>query len=309
MRRRDFLKTSIGASIGAGTVFSIGGNTKLLATAPDTAKYDLVTITGGKPDAMFDIGIKEMGGMREFVKKGQKVLIKPNIGFDRIPEMAATTNPLLVKRIVKRCFEAGAKEVYVFDNTAQECNNWIDCYKNSGIWNAAKSQGAKIVPPHLESYYQQVDITSGLRLKSVKVHELLFETDVFINVPILEDHPLTKMTCCLKNLIGIVWDRKYWHFNDLNQCIADYATFEKKPVLNVIDCYNIMVSHGPQGVSKEDVVSRKSQILTIDPVAGDIAASKIMGVPTEMISYIPIAHSMGVGNMNLDSMNIRNIRM
>jgi uncharacterized protein (DUF362 family) len=306
MKRRDFLKTSIGGSLAAGAALKMGGFDKLWSSAPPAAKYDMVAVMGGSPDAMFDLGIQELGGMGTFVQKGQKVLIKPNMGWDVIPELGANTNPLLVKRIIEHCFKAGAKEVYIFDHT---CDNWVNCYNHSGIEKIAKSAGAKVVPANSESYYQQIEIPEGIKLQKAKVHQLLLETDVFINVPILKDHNSTRMTACLKNNMGLVWDRGYWHANNLNQCIADYALYEKKPALNVIDCYNVMVKHGPQGVSKEDIVSMKSQILTTDWVAGDAAAAKMLGVAVEKIEYIPIAHKMGLGNMNLDSLNIKRIKM
>jgi uncharacterized protein (DUF362 family) len=306
MRRRDFFKTSIGAGVAAGAALSLGGYEKLWVASPITAKFDMVAIMGGNPDAMFDLGIQEFGGMGAFVQKGQKVLVKPNIGWDVIPELAANTNPLLVKRIIEHCFKAGAKEVYVFDHTI---DNWANTYRNSGIEKAAKSAGAKVVPGNSENYYQAIEIPGGVKLKKAKVHEILLEADVFINVPVLKDHNSTRMTACLKNNMGIVWDRGYWHSNNLHQCIADYALFEKKPVLNVIDCYNVMVKHGPQGVSKEDLVLMKSQIITTDWVAGDTAAAKMLGVDPQKIDYIPIAHKMGLGNMNLDSLSIKRIKM
>jgi uncharacterized protein (DUF362 family) len=308
MKRRDFLKTSAGAGIATAATLSMGGYDKLWtsSSASSHVKYDMIALMGGTPDAMFDLGIQELGGMSNFVKKGQKVLVKPNMGWDVIPELAANTNPVLVKRIVEHCFKAGAKEVYVFDHTM---DNWVNCYRNSGIERAAKSAGAKVVPGNSESYYQEIEIPGGINLKSVKVHELLLETDVFINVPVLKDHNSVRMTCCLKNTMGMVWNRGYWHSNNLNQCIADYALYEKKPQLNVVDCYNVMVKHGPQGVSKEDVVAMRSQILTADWVAADAAGAKMLGVPVEKIEYVPIAHKMGLGNMNLDSLNINRIKM
>jgi uncharacterized protein (DUF362 family) len=309
MKRRDFLKTSVSAGMVAGAAFSLSGYEKLWrssSSALSVAKYDMVAVMGGTPDAMFDLGIQELGGMGTFIQKGQKVLIKPNMGWDVIPELAANTNPFLIKRIVEHCIKAGAKEVYVVDHTM---DNWVNCYKNSGIERAAKAAGAKLVPGNSESYYQEIEIPGGISLKSAKVHHILLETDVFINVPVLKDHNSVRMTCCLKNTMGLVWNRGFWHSNNLNQCIADYALYEKKPALNVIDCYNVMVKHGPQGVSKEDLVAMKSQILTTDWVAGDAAGAKMLGVPIEKIEYVPIAHKMGLGNMNLDSLNIKRIIM
>jgi hypothetical protein len=143
MKRRDFLKSSFSAGLAAGAAVSLGGYNKLWTPSSDKTKYDMVAVMGGNPDAMFDLGIQEFGGIGTFVQKGQKVLIKPNIGWDVIPELAANTNPLLVKRIIEHCFKAGAKEVYVFDHT---CDNWVNTYKNSGIEKIAKSAGAKVVP-------------------------------------------------------------------------------------------------------------------------------------------------------------------
>ena len=77
---------------------------------------------------MFDKGMEAMGGLQQFVKKGQKVVIKPNIGWDVGPDRAANTNPQLVAHIVKCCYVAGAKQVFVFDHT---CDDWQGCYKNS----------------------------------------------------------------------------------------------------------------------------------------------------------------------------------
>lgn len=306
MRRRDFIRNSAGAGFAAGAALTLGGYDKLWSPGRLNPRYDMVAVMGGSPEAMFDLGIQELGGIGVFVKKGQKVLVKPNIGWDRTPEFAANTSPALVARIVEHCLKAGAKEVYVFDHT---CDNWINCYRNSGIEKAAKGAGAKVVPGNSENYYQKVEIPGGIKLKSAKVHELLLSTDVFINVPVLKDHNSTRMTACLKNMMGVVWDRGYWHSNNLNQCIADYALFEKKPALNILDCYNVMVKNGPQGVSKEDVVQMKAQILSTDWVAVDAAATRYLKIDTEKIEYIPFAHKMGLGNMKLETLNIRRIQM
>ena len=306
MKRREFLRKSAGAGIVTGAAISLGGYNKIWGASTQSNKYDVVAVMGGNPDAMFDLGIQELGGMGNFVKKGQKVLIKPNIGWDVIPDLAANTNPLLVRRIIEHCIRAGAKDVYVFDHT---CDNWVNTYRNSGIERAAKAAGARVLPGNTENYYQQIEIPGGVRLKRTKVHQLLLETDVWINVPILKDHNSTRMTACLKNTMGLVWDRGWWHANDLHQCIADYALYEKKPVLNVIDCYNVMVKNGPKGVSKEDVVQMKSQILTADWVAGDAAAARMLGLEPEKIDYIPIAHKTGLGNMKLESLSIQRIKM
>jgi len=252
---------------------------------------------------MFDKAIQSFGGMRNFVKQNQTVVIKPNIGWDTSPERAANTNPKLVSQIIKHCFDAGAKDVYVFDHT---CDNWTNCYSNSGIEKAAKDAGAKVVSGSSESYYQKVNVEKGKRLKETTVHELILESDVFINVPVLKNHGGAGLTISMKNLMGIVWDRRFWHRNDLHQCIADFASF-RKPDLNIIDAYSVMKTNGPRGVSLADVISLKSQIISTDMVAADSAAAKLFGkVPSE-IDYIRIADEMKIGTMDLSKLKINRI--
>ena len=305
MDRREFFKKSTAAGIAAYGYLSFGSNLHAFIN-PKTAKtdiYDLVAIKGGEPESMFDTAIQSLGGMRHFVKKNQTVVIKPNIGWDTIPERAANTNPKLISQIVKHCFDAGAKDVYVFDNT---CDNWKKCYSTSGIEKSAKDAGAKIVPGNSESYYQHVDVPKGKRLKEASVHELILESDVFINVPILKSHGGAGLTICMKNLMGVVWDRRYWHRNDLHQCIADYATF-RKPDLNIVDAYAVMKKNGPRGVSEADVVSLKSQIISTDMVAADTAAAKLFGMEPSEIDYISYADKLNVGTMDLSKLNINRI--
>ncbi len=298
----------MGAGIAAAAAASIGSYGKVFgAEAPKMASdYDIVAVKGPDPASMFDIGIQAMGGMGKFVSKGQRVVVKPNIGWDVVPDRAANTNPELVKRIVEHCFKAGAGEVLVFDHT---CDNWIKCYKNSGIEQAVKDAGGKIVPADSESYYKPVTIPNGKRLTSAKVHEAILDCDVFINVPVLKVHGGAIMTGALKNMMGVVWDRGFWHKNDLNQCIADYALYPKKPVLNVLDAYNVMLRNGPRGVSVEDVQNMQSQLLSTDWVAVDAAGAKMLSLEPKNVKYIPIAAGMGLGKMDLEKMNIHRIKI
>jgi len=252
---------------------------------------------------MFDKAIESLGGMKKFVKKNQTVVVKPNIGWDVSPEKAANTNPKLIKRIVKSCFEAGAKEVYVFDNT---CDNWTRCYSNSGIEKAVKDAGGKIVPGNSEKYYHEVSIKGGKKLLNAKVHELILESDVFINVPVLKHHSSGKITISMKNLMGIVWDRGYWHRNDLHQCIADFTLF-KKPDLNIVDAYNVMMQNGPRGVSINDLVLMKSQIISTDIVAADAAAAKLFGIEPEKVNYLKYAEMLKTGTLDLKKLSINRI--
>jgi len=305
MNRRNFIKKSIQTGFAAGAVYSIGNYSNLFASQLISDTPDLVAIKGGPPNVMFDKAIQYLGGMKSFVKKGESVVIKPNIGWDVSPEGGANTNPVLINIIIKHCFEAGAKDVYVFDHT---CDNWNRCYTNSGIERATKDAGGKIVPGNSENYYHEVELKRAKNLTNAKIHELILNSDVFINVPVLKEHGSAGLTICMKNLMGAVWDRRFWHRNNLHQCIADFPSF-RKPDLNIVDAYYVMKRNGPRGTSRNDIVEMKSQIISKDIVAADSAAAKLFGINPDTISYINMADELNVGTKNLNKLSIKRIIM
>ncbi|MBE0676879.1 MAG: DUF362 domain-containing protein, partial [Bacteroidales bacterium] len=109
MKRRSFIRKGATAGLAAGAALTLGGRSGIMGSVPQTKPYDLVAVMGGTPEAMFDIGIQSLGGISQFVSKGQKVVIKPNIGWDVTPEKAANTNPGLIRRIIEHCLRAGAQ--------------------------------------------------------------------------------------------------------------------------------------------------------------------------------------------------------
>ncbi len=312
MRRKDFLKaiTLAGAAAAAGTwnginVFAQTGDDK-------DGESELAMVMGGEPDVMFQKAIAVFGGMEKYVKSGQKVVIKPNIGWNRAPEMAANTNPILIKELVKQCLEAGASEVAVFDNT---CDPWQDSYKTSGIEEAVKAAGGVMMPSGDDSYYEEVSLPKGIKMKKAKIHKALLDCDVWFNVPVLKTHSGAKLTIALKNYMGIVLDRRVMHASDLEQCIADAATYEKKPALNIVDAYRAMKSGGPRGRSEADAVLLKALIVSPDIVAADTASmelfNRIPGVSQmdlDIVKHIKLAENLGLGTTDLDKVKVERIR-
>ena len=312
MERREFLRTI--ALAGLASTFKFSDAMDILAQSGRNVKtgaaYDLVAVMGGEPEMMFRKAIAEMGGIGKFVKPGNKVVVKPNIGWDKVPELAGNTNPKLVKEIISQCYKAGAKEVVVFDHT---CDDWRKCYKNSGIEDAAEAAKAKVFPANEETYYREVDLPQGKNLRKAKIHNAILDCDVWINVPILKHHGGANLTISMKNHMGIVWDRGAFHKNDLQQCIADICTFRKPAVLNVVDAYRVLKSNGPRGTSAADVVTPKALFISSDIVAVDTAATKffnqIRTMPLEDVGHLAKGEALKIGTMNLDGLKVRRLKM
>lgn len=310
MKRRDFLLSAAFTGIASTLRFD-----KLEAALQNnkvkvTSGPDLVAVMGGEPAAMLDKALAKFGGIQAFVKKGQTVVIKPNIGWDKTPNMAANTNPELVKALVKRCYAADAKKVQVFDHT---CHQWDKCYENSGIKAAVESAGGVMLPGNDEHYYQRVALPHGIKLKEASIHKALLECDVWFNLPILKNHGGAKMSISMKNYMGIIWNREFFHRSDLQQCIADICTYPKKPALNIVDAYRIMVKNGPQGRNESDTAVLKSLIVSPNIVAADTAAirffNQIQKMDINEVGHIAKGEALRLGTRNLDSLKIDRIKM
>jgi uncharacterized protein (DUF362 family) len=310
--RRDFIKTglALGATLSlvsrkglaAAEAAAGGATTPTPAAAPRSV---LVAVRDGSRTAMLDQALAALGGIEAFVKKGQTVLVKPNIGWDASPERGANTHPELIGHLVKLCLNAGAKSVSIFDNS---CDQWQRTYANSGIEQAAKDAGAIVVNGKDESLYREVEIPGGIKLKHAQVHSLVLDSDVFINVPVLKHHSGSLMTAGMKNLMGVIWDRGAYHRADLHQTIADFLTF-KQPTLNVLDAYHPMVRNGPRGISAADVVEMRTLLASTDIVALDAAAAKMLGHQPADVRHVRIADQMKLGTMNLDQVEIRRFKL
>lgn len=298
MNRRDFLKGALAAGVGlslTGLPLPLFHEKRgMLAFGAESGELpDIVAVRNGLPETMFDRGIASMGGMGRFVKQGQSVVIKPNVSWDVGTDHAGNTNPALINRIVRHCFEAGAAKVTVVDHTIE---HWKSCYENSGIGAAAREAGAVIAPAETERYYHKTDV-NGQTLKEALVHEAIIEADVLVNVPVLKHHGGAGMTAGIKNFMGAVWDRRFYHARGLQQCIADFL-FVRKPDLTIVDAYRVLTKNGPRSRSLSDVKMMKMQILSTDVVAADASAARLLGRDAADYAHIKIAANMGFGEID-----------
>ena len=117
----------------------------------------------------------------------------------------------------------------------------------------------------------------------------------------------------MKNNMGIVWDRRFMHANDLQQCIADCALIKKKPTLNIVDAYRVMTQNGPKGRSLSDVQTPKALFMSTDIVAIDTAAvsffNQFKKMPLASVGHITIGHDMKIGTTNIYTLKVQRIKL
>jgi uncharacterized protein (DUF362 family) len=274
---------------------------KDLVFAATPALPDLVISKGTTPARITEAAIRALGGMSRFVSRGDVVLVKPNMSWDRKPALAATTNPEVVATLVRLSLEAGAKEVKVFDNAIEDPRR---CYVSSGIMAAAKGAGAHV--SYMEEHkFRQMDL-KGEVLKSWDVYQEAVEVDKIINCPILKQHSLARLTMGMKNLMGLIGGERgriHWH---LEQAIVDLAAFFK-PTLVVLDAIRILTANGPQGGSLKYVKQLNTVAASRNQVAIEALGAKLFGLRPSEMDHLHIAAQRGLGSMNLTKLRIREV--
>jgi uncharacterized protein (DUF362 family) len=253
--------------------------------------------------------LEAVGGMKHYIAKNDVVLIKPNIGWDRVPDQAANTEPELVISLIRHVLESGAKEVRIFDRT---CNEPRRCYINSGIEPSvlefAKREGVKdrVKIYHVERRkFVRVEIKNAEILKKWPLYRDALEVDKIINVPVAKHHSLSGYTLSLKNMMGVMGGNRgqiHWR---LSSALADLNGYVRTD-LAVIDGTKILLRNGPSGGNVKDVARKDMIIASPNPVAADtIAASVLFGADGAAVPHIREASIRGLGP--IQDKNIRRI--
>ncbi|NOZ60592.1 MAG: DUF362 domain-containing protein [Calditrichaeota bacterium] len=302
MNRREFIKI---AGISTAALSGVMSTLPLIGKSnrPDLP-IDLAVVQNGDPAAMVRKAVEMLGGMSKFVKKGQTVVVKPNIGWDRVPEQAATTNPDVVAEIVRMCKEAGALKVMVFDNT---CNQARRCYKRSQIQKKAKEAGADVSFMYKQKF-EKVRIPHGKELRTWEIYRDALKADVLINVPIAKHHSLSRVTLGMKNLMGLIGGNRGKIHNHFNVKITDLNTIIR-PQLTILDAVRILLRNGPQGGNLSDVKAVNTIIAGADIVAVDAFGATLFGLQPEQLGFLKEAHARGLGEMNLDKLKIEKVSL
>jgi uncharacterized protein (DUF362 family) len=298
MDRRQFIKS---AAITVAGLSMPHGINALLNSAEAVEKTDLVVAHGPSPSKITRAAIDAMGGMKRFISRGDIVVIKPNMAWDRTPEQAANTNPEVVSEVVKMCYEAGAKKVKVFDRTVNDPRR---CYVQSGIADAARAADAEVNYVD-ERKFKDMNI-KGEAMKTWPLYTELFEADKIINIPVAKHHSLAKLTMSMKNWMGVMGGSRRQIHQRLDESLVDLSMFIK-PTLTILDAVRILTANGPQGGSLDDVKKLDTVIAGIDQVAVDSFGATLFGMKGSDLGYVRIADKRGMGTMDISRLKIKKI--
>jgi uncharacterized protein (DUF362 family) len=263
-----------------------------------TMKPDLAVAHGAQVEPMLKQVLDDLGGVGRFIQKGDIVLLKPNVGWDRQPEQAANTNPEVVGAMARLCREAGAREVWVTDVSLNDPKR---CFARSGIRAAAELADAKVLLPNSNDFWQ-TDMQGEL-LKIWPVSRFFHQADKVINLPVVKHHSLCGCTLAMKNWYGVLGGRRNQLHQRIHTSIVDLAA-AVRPTLTVMDATRVLKHNGPTGGSLDDVSIENTLIAGVDEVAIDSYCLRFLDLKPEAVAFLALGEQRGLGQVDL-----RNLRM
>ncbi len=309
--RRRFLKRAgltalVGTGFGAGALFTydpknpikpkvIKGKRLPVYQVPVAQGTPRVAVARGT-DILANLqgALKALGGLEQFIKRGDRVVLKPNAAFDRTPAQAANCSPELVGEVTRLCLKAGARSVTMAENTLFDPGR---CMQTSGIGPAVRKAGGKIHLPKKESGYTEA-LLNGLVLDSWPVMKIFWKADKVINLPTAKHHRLARVSLGMKNWMGAIGGkRRKWH-QKLDRTVTDMAA-ALQPTLTILDASRLLMRHGPTGGRLSDVKRGDTLIAGWDQVAVDMQALPLLGATLTEVRQIGEAGRRGVGKLRL----------
>jgi uncharacterized protein (DUF362 family) len=285
----------------------MGSAFQVLAAPLKASTVDLAVVQGDQQKAIIK-AFELLGSIKTFVKPNSTVLLKPNVSFPNPISFGSTTHPDVVKNVAQLCVDAGAKRVLVVDHTMRDSTQ---CFQRTGLQAAlAEIENVKLIPLQRESMFTEVPIENGKALKSVKISKLLNRSDLIINLPCAKSHVATDVSFGLKNLMGLIWDRTYFHDStDLHTGIAELATVIQ-PHLTLLDATRALVTNGPTGPGK--VQELNTIIVGTDPLAVDAYAMTLTNwnnrsQSAQSVKHLTQAAKLGIGEIDIEKLTIQKV--
>lgn len=303
--RREFVRRlaaagSVAAGIGVTAVWLHNRETDVApapVVLPDfrverlTDRPAVVAAQGGNPLQMLQLCLDRIGGLGHFIQPGDRVVLKPNVGFASPPELGATTSPEVLGAVARLCRAQGAAEIWVVDNPIHDPQR---CMAISGIAAAAEANGARVLYPRPGAFFdlEQPDATV-LKRWSFFYGPFRQATKV-IGIPTAKHHSLSGVTLGMKNWYGLLGGRRNRLHQDIHASVVDLARIVR-PTLTILDGMRVMFRNGPTGGSPGDVRYDGIVAVATDPVALDAYGATLIGADPGSLTFLSEAERSGLG--------------
>jgi uncharacterized protein (DUF362 family) len=235
-------------------------------------------------------------GLKHFIKPGDIVLVKPNVAFDRSPNLGATSNPVILETLIRMILEdCKAQEVRVADNPIESPP---DCFRKSKVEEATLKGGGRVYLPDSTSFKRVNTPGAQLIEEWWFFHRPFTNVDKVIGLAPVKDHNLCHASMGIKNWYGLLGGTRNQFHQDINGIVSDLSMMIK-PTLTILDGTNVLMQNGPTGGDPTNVKKGDVIMAGIDPVALDTYAFEhVLERGKDFPAYLKMAQDKGSGNMD-----------
>jgi uncharacterized protein (DUF362 family) len=314
--RREFFARTAKAGL---AVAAVGGAAKMLYEAdvlktlagektitglkdfsvPQIAGQTMSVVTGANRSQTVSKAIEVLGGIDRFVKPGETVLLKPNIGFSSPPRICATSHPDIIGEVTRLCYEyAKAKKVYITDNPINDAKS---CFVNSQIAAAAEKYNAQMILPK-KNLFAPMSLAGGKLIRNWPfLYEPLAKVDKVIGIAVVKDHARSGASMTMKNWYGLLGGGRNIFHTNINTIITELAMLVK-PTLVILDATEIMISNGPTGGSASDLKRMNMMLASCDQIAADSFGAELLGLKPTELPYLLKAQELKIGTTDYQTL-------
>ncbi len=247
-----------------------------------------------------NLGLKALGGIETFIKKGDGVLLKVNAAFASPPSLSATTHPVIVAEVANLCLKAGASKVIVTDNPI---NDPASCFALTGIEEAARSVGSQLILPG-DNLFKAITVPNAKLIKDWQIlYEPLKGVNKVIGIAPVKDHHRSGASMSMKNWYGLLGGRRNIFHQDIHNIIKELAMMIT-PSLVILDGTFTMMTNGPTGGSLSDLKPTNTMIISTDQVAADAFGATLLDKPLSALPHIAKAEAAGAGTSDYASLKL-----
>jgi uncharacterized protein (DUF362 family) len=313
INRRRFIKrlTKAGVSIAGAcalgyffhdTIGPKGVSEESLVSIPDFSMPQIgnkmAIVRGPSRTETITKAFDAIGGIGNFIKKGDRVLLKVNAAFASPPMLSATTNPELIARCIELCYKAGAENVRVTDNPI---NDPATCFKLTGIESAVKSAGGKLVFPKNE-FFKRTSVKGGSLIINWPFFFAPLEgVTKLIGISPIKDHQRSGASMAMKNWYGLLGGHRNIFHQDIHNTIKELSMMVK-PTLVILDGTTTMMTNGPTGGALSDLKNTDTMIVSTDQVAADAFGCSLLDKKLKDLPFISKAAEAGSGTVDYESL-------
>jgi uncharacterized protein (DUF362 family) len=308
--RREFIGRFAGLAVGSLAAPQIFRDAAAAATTSAPSVPDIFVVKNGSPAEMVRKVIDRFGGIAALVKKDSKVVLKPNMTWELSPSIAGNTHPEVARTLAELVMQASPKEVVALDNPLRR-----NAFEVSGVKEALEQvKGVKVLKTDKEEFYKRVEIPRAKVIKEpILVSKDLLDADVIFNLPNAKSHGSTIVTFGMKNWMGVVYDRQYFHSKGLHECIAEISS-SIKPTLVIVDATRINPYGGPNNSNPaatrrlDMLVAGKDQV-AVDAYCVGLAEWQNRKYKPQDILQLRYAADIGVGRIDVENLKVEVVDM